>query len=230
MRPHALRRDVLGRLDLESERVAIEAQRGVEIGDGDADVIECRPSSVAASPVRPSRRAGGSAPMMSSTARVGIGLARGDPIEHRARTPPAPARGRARAGRSDAPAARCTRHSARARRRSPVRRRGVRAESLDRRRPARRRPCRWSLRSSRSAAATAPRRTTAARACASIDATVRSAPSRSALLTTKMSAISMMPAFSACTSSPAPGTSSDDRRCRRCGRCRLRPGRRRPSR
>ena len=42
---------------------------------------------------------------------------------------------------------------------------------------------------------------------ASIDATVRSAPSRSALLTTKMSAISMMPALSACTSSPLPGTS-----------------------
>ena len=41
---------------------------------------------------------------------------------------------------------------------------------------------------------------------ASIDATVRSAPSRSALFTTKTSAISMMPALRACTSSPAPGT------------------------
>ena len=40
----------------------------------------------------------------------------------------------------------------------------------------------------------------------SIEATVRSAPSRSALFTTKMSAISMMPALSACTSSPDPGT------------------------
>ncbi len=40
----------------------------------------------------------------------------------------------------------------------------------------------------------------------SIDAAVRSAPSRSALLTTKTSAISMMPALRACTSSPAPGT------------------------
>ena len=37
---------------------------------------------------------------------------------------------------------------------------------------------------------------------------VRSAPSRSALFTTKMSAISMMPALSACTSSPVPGTST----------------------
>ncbi len=42
---------------------------------------------------------------------------------------------------------------------------------------------------------------------ASIAETSRSAPSRSALFTTKMSAISMMPALSACTSSPVPGTS-----------------------
>ena len=42
---------------------------------------------------------------------------------------------------------------------------------------------------------------------ASSDATARSAPSRSALLTTKMSAISMTPALSAWTSSPDPGTS-----------------------
>ena len=42
----------------------------------------------------------------------------------------------------------------------------------------------------------------------SIDVTMRSAPSRSHLLTTKMSAISMMPALSACTSSPVPGTST----------------------
>ena len=37
--------------------------------------------------------------------------------------------------------------------------------------------------------------------------TTRSAPSRSALFTTKMSPISMMPALIACRSSPAPGTS-----------------------
>src|SRR4051812_5531666 len=41
----------------------------------------------------------------------------------------------------------------------------------------------------------------------SIAETSRSAPSRSALLMTKMSAISMMPAFRAWTSSPVPGTS-----------------------
>ena len=58
----------------------------------------------------------------------------------------------------------------------------------------------------------------------------RSAPSRSALLTTKMSAISMMPALSACTSSPVPGHQDDDARHRRCARCRLRPARRRRSR
>ena len=42
----------------------------------------------------------------------------------------------------------------------------------------------------------------------SISATTRSTPSRSALFTTKTSAISMIPAFSACTSSPSPGTST----------------------
>ena len=40
MRADALRRDLLGRFDLEAERVAIERQGGGEIGDGDADVIE----------------------------------------------------------------------------------------------------------------------------------------------------------------------------------------------
>ncbi len=41
-----------------------------------------------------------------------------------------------------------------------------------------------------------------------ISRTVSEAPSRSALLTTKMSAISRMPAFAACTASPIPGASS----------------------
>ena len=40
MRAHALRRDLLGRLDLEPERVAIERERRRQILDGDADVIE----------------------------------------------------------------------------------------------------------------------------------------------------------------------------------------------
>ena len=40
MRAHALRRHLLGRLDLEAERVAIERQRGRQILDRDADVIE----------------------------------------------------------------------------------------------------------------------------------------------------------------------------------------------
>ena len=51
----------------------------------------------------------------------------------------------------------------------------------------------------------------AAPGCASTADTSRSAPSRSALLTTKMSAISMMPALSACTRRRCPGTSVDDR-------------------
>ena len=78
-------------------------------------------------------------------------------------------------------------------------------------RPARQALRPWSPRSSRSAGATRRRRTICSDSSASIDATVRSAPSRSALLTTKMSAISMIPALSACTSSPAPGTTVDDR-------------------
>ena len=40
MRADALRRDVLGRLDLETERVAIERERRREVAHCDADVIE----------------------------------------------------------------------------------------------------------------------------------------------------------------------------------------------
>src|SRR5205809_7555666 len=43
MRPHLLRRHILGRLDVEAERVAVKSQRGVEILDGNADVIENGP-------------------------------------------------------------------------------------------------------------------------------------------------------------------------------------------
>src|SRR5215218_3676016 len=42
MRPHALRLDVFGKVDLEPERVAIERERGRKIADGDADVVEAR--------------------------------------------------------------------------------------------------------------------------------------------------------------------------------------------
>jgi len=42
MRAHVLRRDVLGRLDLEPERVAVERGRGRQILHRDADVIEDR--------------------------------------------------------------------------------------------------------------------------------------------------------------------------------------------
>ena len=74
-------------------------------------------------------------------------------------------------------------------------------------RPAPESPARSSPRSSRSAAATRRSRRCAAPGSTRPPTTRRSAPSRSALLTTKMSAISMMPALSACTSSPVPGTS-----------------------
>ena len=69
---------------------------------------------------------------------------------------------------------------------------------------------RSSLRSSGSAAASRRPRTSEATGCRHTACTTRSAPSRSALFTTKMSAISMMPALSACTSSPAPGHQHDD--------------------
>src|SRR4051812_42215751 len=42
MRPDALRRDLLRRIDLEAQSVAIEGERGVEVADGNADVIEYR--------------------------------------------------------------------------------------------------------------------------------------------------------------------------------------------
>ena len=42
MRPHPLRRHLLGRFDGQAERVAIERQRLIQVGDGDADVIERR--------------------------------------------------------------------------------------------------------------------------------------------------------------------------------------------
>ena len=60
--------------------------------------------------------------------------------------------------------------------------------------------------------------------------TVASAPSRSALLTTKTSAISRMPAFTAWIASPMPGASSTTRGVGQARRPRPRPGRRRPSR
>ena len=37
---HSLRDDVLGRLDLEAERIAIERQRGVQVAHGDADMVQ----------------------------------------------------------------------------------------------------------------------------------------------------------------------------------------------
>src|SRR2546425_887779 len=40
MRAHALRRDLFRRLDLEAERVAIERQRGRQVANGDADMVE----------------------------------------------------------------------------------------------------------------------------------------------------------------------------------------------
>ena len=58
MRAHALRSDLLRRLDLEPERIAIERERRGEILNGDADVIERRPSchAVRSTSVQPTFR------------------------------------------------------------------------------------------------------------------------------------------------------------------------------
>ena len=40
MRPHALRADLFGGLDRETERVPVERERLVDVLNGDADVIE----------------------------------------------------------------------------------------------------------------------------------------------------------------------------------------------
>jgi hypothetical protein len=42
MRPHALRRDIFRRIDLEAERVAVERERRGEVFHGDADMIQSR--------------------------------------------------------------------------------------------------------------------------------------------------------------------------------------------
>ena len=42
VRPDALRGHLLGRLDVQAERVAVERQGLREVAHGDADVIQCR--------------------------------------------------------------------------------------------------------------------------------------------------------------------------------------------
>ena len=139
---------------------------------------------------------------------VRVELARRDAVEQRVEL----ARRRARAA-STCCRKRCAEQLAQpalaraSRRRVAARRGRVRAERARSPPAARRRPSPVVA----SVFTIGGRHSPAANVCsdsiASIDATVRSAPSRSALLTTKMSAISMMPALSACTSSPVPGTS-----------------------
>ena len=113
-----------------------------------------------------------------------------------------PPRGRAPRARSGARAAGpAARAAARARRR-PSSRPGAR-----RRRPAApRRPPRARPRRPSPAACRTPSRVGRSVSMARSSAMVRSAPSRSALFTTWMSAISSTPALMACTSSPRPGT------------------------
>jgi len=40
VRPHALRGDVFRRLDLQAKRIAVKLQRGVQVPNGDAHVIQ----------------------------------------------------------------------------------------------------------------------------------------------------------------------------------------------
>ena len=172
VRPHALRRDLLRRLDLQAQRVAIEREGLRQIRNGDADVVQSD-----AGPEGPAtqvaERSGRQAPTSGPAFRlrdddlvhdrVGIRLPRRNPIQQplelprlqhalvrragRNGAPGAPARGtrRARGGGRRA-SRRCGRGSAR----SPP--------------PARGSLCRWSPRSSRSAAASGPRRRSPARA------------------------------------------------------------------
>ncbi len=148
----------------------------------------------------------------------------GEGIESRAR-PGAPRRARSpprsstsRLQRAASGAARSASSSCRRRLRAPLAREQrprppPRAEALDRGQQRRRCPGpRWPP-SARSRAD--GRRGRASESIDSISATTRSTPSRSALFTTNTSAISMIPALRACTSSPRPGTSTTSSR-RRC--------------
>ena len=204
VRAHLLRRHLLGVLDLEAERIAIERQRRREVLHRDADVIEPHLHDAALACQRPRQDLGGG--------RVRIDLARA----RCGRPAPANSPGREAPRCSTCARNRCasssrSRNSCRAARRRGRSLAGMGAEAADRlpqlghAAPGRRlglddrRP---PLR---------PRDTPAAPGSTRSTVTIRSAPSRSALLTTKMSAISMMPAFSACTSSPVPGHEHDDR-------------------
>ena len=53
MRPHALRADLFGCLDRETERILVERKRLVDVLNGDADVIENGGTAVGAAGSRP---------------------------------------------------------------------------------------------------------------------------------------------------------------------------------
>ena len=146
VRPHPLRRDLLGRLDLEPERVAVERQRLVEVGDGDADVIESSLSSTCRSAA--DRRAQRPCSMIVVDRRVRIesrGAAmRSSIVVELARREHRVAR---RAAGIAAPAARAAATRRARGGASPCDGRRVRAEPLDRVQQLRRHPCRWSPRS-----------------------------------------------------------------------------------
>ena len=87
MRPHLLARHLLGRLDLESERVAIEPQRRFEILHRDADVVEnsLHITNESANYEPTSSHRGQTERQQLVRRRIRIDLARGDALHHRRR-------------------------------------------------------------------------------------------------------------------------------------------------
>ena len=133
VRSHPLRRHLLGRLDRQPERVAIERERLIQVGDGDADVIERRRRLAAGDGARDDavgRRVGVElrAAIRSSVASNSPGSSTDDSTWRTKRCDSSSrSRYSARARRRPARAARCGRETARP---PPA---------------ARRRPCRSSL-------------------------------------------------------------------------------------
>src|SRR5258706_5559482 len=204
VRSYPLGVHLLRRLDLEVERILVERQRLAEVLHGDTDVIEDGLHGRRVSPVdvtfwAATRR------MMSAAAEYGSISREAMPSTMRWNSP-------AGSVSSTSCMNRCESRS-RSRNSCRTRWREARASA----------ECaRTCVTTSSSSAIPVPvvasvfriggRHSPGWNACSDsmvdTDCARRSAPSRSALFTTKMSAISMMPALSACTSSPVPRTST----------------------
>ena len=225
VRADPLRGHVLGRFDLEPERVAIERQRLVEALDRDADVIEHRFHTA---PRRSTRRwppLASRAPVPPRTGRCAVRRRRRPPLE------------RARRQRLLQAGQQHVAHELSQRaRRQRSRRRAAPGRRLAARETARARPTAPSTPRPvvASVLSTGGTQSPAAAGCsdsaASTDCTRWSIPSRSALLTTKMSAISMMPGLDRLHVVAGARHQHDDRDVGGPRRCPPRPARRRRSR